>query len=131
MRQEEHRIQCAIVKWFYYAYPQFRGGLFFAIPNGGHRNIQTARALKAEGVTAGVSDLMLLVANRGYHALCVEVKTIKGRQSEFQKAWEAKVEAQGFKYNIVRSLDDFAELVRWYLNEPPKARLQGKLLFNK
>ena len=127
MRQEEHKIQCAIVKWFYYAYPQYRGGLFFAIPNGGHRNIQTARALKAEGVTAGVSDLMLLVPSRGYHALCVEVKTIKGRQSEFQKAWEAKVEAQGFKYAIVRSLDDFAELARWYLNEIPKARLQGRL----
>ena len=52
MRQEEHKIQCAIVKWFFYAYPQYRGGLFFAVPNGGHRNIQTARALKAEGVTA-------------------------------------------------------------------------------
>ena len=127
MRQEEHHIQCAIVKWFYYAYPQYRGGLFFAIPNGGHRNIQTARSLKAEGVTAGVSDLMLLVANRGYHALCVEVKTIKGRQSEFQKAWEEKVKAQGFCYAVVRSLDDFAELVWWYLNEPPKARLQGRL----
>lgn len=127
MRQVEHKIQCAIVKWFYYAYPQYRGGLFFAVPNGGHRNIQTAARLKAEGVTAGVSDLMLLVARRGFHSLCVEVKTMTGRQSENQKNWQAKVEAQGFKYAIVRSLDDFAELVRWYLDEPPKARLQGRL----
>ena len=129
MRQEEHRIQCAIVKWFYYAYPQYRGGLFFAIPNGGHRNIQTAARLKAEGVTAGVSDLILLVANHGYHALCVEVKTLKGRQSENQKAWQANVETQGFRYEVVRSLDDFAQLVRWYIGEPPKARLQGKIRF--
>lgn len=127
MRQEEHKIQCAIVKWFYYAYPQYRGGLFFAVPNGGHRDIRTAARLKAEGVTAGVSDLMMLVPRRGYHALCVEVKTIKGRQSEFQKAWEQKVEAQGFKYAIVRSLDEFVELAYWYLNEKPKARLQGRL----
>lgn len=127
MRQEEHRIQCAIVKWFYYAYPQYRGGLFFAIPNGGHRNIQTARALKAEGVTAGVSDLMLMIARHGYHSLCIEVKTLVGRQSEFQKQWQKKVEAQGFCYAIVRSLDDFAELVSNYLGEPPKARLQGRL----
>lgn len=127
MRQEEHKIQCAIVKWFYYAYPQYRGGLFFAVPNGGHRNIQTAARLKAEGVTAGVSDLILLVSKQGYHALCIEVKTLKGRQSENQKAWEAKVEAQGFKYALVRSLDEFAELVRWYLDEVPKARIQGKL----
>lgn len=129
MRQEEHRIQCAIVKWFYYAYPQYRGGLFFAVPNGGHRNIQTAARLKAEGVTAGVSDLMLLVSRKGYHALCIEVKTMVGRQSESQKAWEAKVKSQGFCYSIVRSLGDFASLMLWYLNETPKARIQGKIRF--
>ena len=131
MRQEEHRIQCAIVKWFYYAYPAYRGGCLFAVPNGGHRNIQTARALKAEGVTSGVSDLLLLVPKREYHGLCVEVKTPVGRQSDNQKNWQRIIEAQGYRYEIVRSLDEFAELVRWYLNEPPKARLQGKLLFNK
>ena len=131
MRQEEHRIQCAIVKWFYYAYPAYRGGCLFAVPNGGHRNIQTARSLKAEGVTSGVSDLLLLVPKREYHGLCVEVKTPVGRQSDNQKNWQRIIEAQGYRYEIVRSLDEFAELVRWYLNEPPKARLQGKLLFNK
>lgn len=127
MRQEEHKIQVSIMKWWYCAYPQYRGGLFFAVPNGGHRNIQTARALKAEGVTAGVSDLIMLIPRRGYHALCVEVKTLVGRQSANQREWEAKVRAQGFYYAVVRSLDDFAELVRWYLDEVPKARLQGKL----
>lgn len=131
MRQEEHRIQCAIVKWFYYAYPAYRGGCLFAVPNGGHRNIQTARNLKAEGVNSGVSDLLLLVPKREYHGLCVEVKTPVGRQSENQKNWQRIIEAQGYRYEIVRSLDEFAELVRWYLNEPPRARLQGKLLFNK
>jgi len=131
MRQEEHRIQCAIVKWFYYAYPQYRGGYLFAVPNGGHRNIQTARSLKAEGVTSGVSDLLLLVPKREYHGLCVEVKTPVGRQSENQKNWQRIIEAQGYRYEIVRSLDEFVELVRWYLNEPPRARLQGKLLFHK
>ena len=131
MRQEEHRIQCAIVKWFYYAYPQYRGGCMFAVPNGGHRNIQTARLLKAEGVTSGVSDLLLLVPKRDYHGLCIEVKTPIGRQSDNQKAWQHTIEAQGFKYEIVRSLDDFAELLRWYLNEPPMARLQGRLRFSK
>ena len=127
MRQEEHRIQCAIVKWFYYAYPAYRGGCLFAVPNGGHRNIQTARSLKAEGVTSGVSDLLLLVPKREYHGLCVEVKTPVGRQSDNQKNWQRIIEAQGYRYEIVRSFDEFAELVRWYLNEPPKA----KLLFNK
>ena len=131
MRQEEHKIQCAIVKWFFYAYPALRGGLLFAVPNGGHRNIQTAARLKAEGVTSGVADLLLLIPKRDYHGLCVEVKTPVGRQSENQKSWQRAVEAQGYKYSIVRSLDDFAELLRWYLDEPPRARLQGRLRFSK
>lgn len=127
MRQEEHRIQCAIVKWFFYAYPQYRGGCLFAVPNGGQRNIQTAARLKAEGVTSGVADLLLLVARHGFHGLCIEVKTIVGRQSENQKNWQRIIEAQGYRYEIVRSLDDFASLVRCYLGEVPKARLQGRL----
>lgn len=127
MRQEEHRIQCAIVKWFYYAYPAYRGGCLFAVPNGGHRNIQTARSLKAEGVTSGVADLLLLVARHNYHGLCVEVKTLVGRQSDTQKTWQKVIEAQGYKYCIVRSLDDFADLMLHYLGEPPRARLQGRL----
>lgn len=101
----------------------------FAVPNGGQRNIQTAARLKAEGVTSGVADLLLLVAKHGFHGLCIEVKTIVGRQSENQKAWQHTIEAQGYKYEIVRSLDDFADLMRWYLAEPPKARLQGRLKF--
>lgn len=129
MRQEEHRIQCAIVKWFYYAYPAYRGGCLFAVPNGGHRNIQTARSLKAEGVTSGVADLLLMVARHEYHGLCIEVKTPVGRQSENQRAWQCTIEAQGYRYEVVRSLDDFAELVRDYLGERPKARLQGKIRF--
>lgn len=131
MRQEEHKIQCAIVKWFYYAYPAYRGGCLFAVPNGGQRNIQTAARLKAEGVTSGVADLLLLVARHGFHGLCIEVKTIVGRQSENQKNWQRIIEAQGYRYEIVRSLDEFAELVRWYLNEPPRARLQGRIKFTK
>ena len=103
----------------------------FAVPNGGHRNIQTARAMKAEGVFSGVADLLLLVPRRDYHGLCVEVKTLVGRQSDNQKAWQKVVEAQGYCYTIVRSLDEFAELLRWYLDEPPKARLQGRLRFSK
>lgn len=128
-RQVEHNIQVAIVKWFYYAYPQYRGGFLFAVPNGGARNIQTAARLKAEGVFRGVADLILLLPRCGYHALAVEVKTCEGRQSEHQKAWQATIEKEGYKYEIVRSVDDFAHLCRDYINEPPKARLQGRINF--
>ena len=70
---EEHRIQCSCVKWFNLKYPKLKGRLF-AVPNGGRRDTVTGGKLKAEGVTAGVSDLILLKSNRDYGALLIEMK---------------------------------------------------------
>ena len=71
--------------------------------------------MKAEGVTAGVSDLILLYASHGFHALCVEMKTEKGRQSPAQKQWQKAVENAGYRYEVCRSLDDFMSVVKDYL----------------
>ena len=84
---EEHRIQCACVRWFNVQYPKLHGRLF-AVPNGGRRDATTAAKLKAEGVVPGVADLVLLISNRDYGALLIEMKTPKGRQSDSQKKWE-------------------------------------------
>lgn len=72
--------------------------------------------MKAEGVVSGVSDLLLLVPSRQYHGLCIEFKTDKGRQSEAQKEWQRAVELQGFCYRVVRSLDEFIDLLAWYFD---------------
>ena len=70
----EHHIQQQCVEWFRLQHANL-APLLFAVPNGGHRNITTAQTLKAEGVLAGVSDLILLYPNKTYHALCREVMT--------------------------------------------------------
>lgn len=112
---EEHRIQAACVRWFRLKYPHLFARLF-AVPNGGRRDGVTGARLKAEGVLAGVADLILLVPNAGYHALLIEMKTPKGRQSESQKAWQQEVCAEGeYKYVVCRSLDDFIREVDVYL----------------
>lgn len=116
MNAHEHRIQCACVRWFAYQYQQYEG-LLFSVPNGGHRDKVTGAMMKAEGVVAGVADLILLVPSKGYHALCIEMKTEKGRQSPEQKAWQKKAEAHGYKYAVCRSLDDFMETVNTYLHQ--------------
>lgn len=125
MREEEHNIQCACVRWFNLQWPQYRG-LLFAVPNGGARSKATAGKLKAEGVVPGVADLILLVPkwvksndDEGWHnlsnALCIEMKTKTGRQSAEQGLWQLKVEQQGYKYAVVRSLDDFIATIEDYL----------------
>lgn len=113
-RHEESSLQIDCVDWFRKNYPQL-DRLLFAVPNGGARNAATGRILKAEGVVAGVADLILFVAHRYCHALCIEMKTAKGRQQDTQKAWQKAVEAQGYKYVICRSLDEFKTTVNSYL----------------
>ena len=114
-KDEEHRIQCACVRWFRLQYPQLNGRLF-AVPNGGRRDVTTAAKLKAEGVIAGVQDLILLKSNHDYGALLIEMKTLKGRQRDSQKQWQNLVCAdEEYKYVVCHSFDDFKREVDDYL----------------
>lgn len=118
-KDEEHRLQVSCVTWFRYAYPHLAHALF-AVPNGGWRNEATGAKLKAEGVTAGVADLILLhPSGFGHYALLIEMKTEEGRQSMAQKRWQANIEESGegiYKYKVVRTLEEFQNLIEWYLN---------------
>ena len=111
---EEHQTQVACVNWFRLKYPRLRN-ILFAIPNGGRRDIKTGAVLKEEGVVAGVADLILLKRNKQYGALCVEMKTKSGSQSDTQKRWQKEVEAAGNKYVVCRSLEEFMKEVKNYL----------------
>lgn len=113
---EEHRIQCECVRWFGLRYPKLKGRLF-AVPNGGRRDETTAAKLKAEGVVAGVSDLILLKSNRHYGALLIEMKKENGRQSKSQQHWESLVCCDDeYKYVVCHSFDEFQREVDDYLS---------------
>lgn len=114
--EEEHDIQCACVEWFRWQYPRLTKNLF-AVPNGGGRSKSQAGKLKAEGVLAGVSDLILLVRRGGYGGLLIEMKTAKGKQSESQKEWQAHIEQYGYKYVVCHSLEEFQKVVNDYLKQ--------------
>ena len=75
--------------------------------------------MKAEGVTAGVADVILLIPSNGYASLCLEFKTQKGRQQDTQKAWQKAAEKAGNKYTVIRSFDEFRNEIGNYL---PKKR---------
>lgn len=113
---EEHRIQSACVRAFRYKYPKLRHNLF-SVPNGGRRDQVTGAKLKAEGALAGVSDLIFLKSNRFYGALLIEMKTPKGRQQEMQKEWERKITADGYKYVVCRSVNEFMQEIEEYLKD--------------
>lgn len=59
--------------------------------------------LQGMGVYPGFSDMILISEGR---VLFLEVKSKTGAQSPSQRAFQAKVEAQGYAYAIIRSVDD-------------------------
>jgi len=103
----ENRIQQECVMWFHNRYPKHRGCLF-AVPNGGNRSPLEGKILKATGVWAGVSDLLLMVNGI---TTCLELKTDCGHQSAKQKIWENLMRENGFRYCIVRSEEEFKRIV--------------------
>lgn len=113
----EGRIQAECFAWFWNTYPQYRK-LLFHVPNENDRadsNIIQGAIRKSLGVVSGVADLMLLVPSGRYHGLCIEMKDEKGRQKPAQAEWQAIVEAQGYKYIICRSLEQFKITIKEYL----------------
>lgn len=112
----ESNLQKSCVRWFRLQYPKL-ASLLFAVPNGGARNAVTGAILKAEGVTKGVADLLLLVPNKQYHGLCIEMKTPKGHQSPSQQDWQEDVEWAGYKYVICRTAEEFIREITRYLRD--------------
>ena len=108
-RNDEDKIQAAIVEWARVAAPQ---AVVFAVPNGGLRSKREAAKLKWTGVLAGVPDLCIICLSGG--AYFIEVKTPKGVLSPAQKDTIALLEAAGSDVAIARSIDDAREaFARW------------------
>jgi len=112
----EHQLQKSCVMWFDLQFPKYKFDLF-AVPNGGHRNKATAGKLKAEGVRAGVSDLILERDGFFGPIVYLELKTDKGRQSDSQKDFQNHVEEKGRVYKVIRSIEDFIEVVTKHLSD--------------
>lgn len=83
----------------------------FSVPNGTKLKITQAKKAKREGMTSGVSDLIILLPQR---AIFVEIKNPngKGRQSSAQKEFEEAVKELGFEYYIWEKWEQVEEFVR-------------------
>jgi hypothetical protein len=102
---DEHNHQKLTVAWFRDRYPHL-AGVFFAIPNGGKRDLITAKRLKEEGVIAGVPDLFLAVPHGGKAGLWLEMKDVlRGTASKAQKAMHVELEAQGYAVAVARGYE--------------------------
>ena len=114
MNQPERELQIACFTYFRLQYP-LMAGLYFAIPNGGSRNVREAVNLKRSGTLSGVADTFLAFPTKYHHGLWIEFKSLKGKMSDNQMTFQAEVVEQGYEYRIVNSFDEFIKVIKEYL----------------
>lgn len=107
----EDILQSKIFKWYHNTYctkKQETSHVIFSVPNGAFVSKREAMKLKSTGLVSGVSDLIIIQPNR---CMFVELKLEKGMQQKTQIEFQKKVEALGFEYFIVRSLEEFKQII--------------------
>lgn len=120
---DESGHQETIFEWCDYnkgRYPELK--LLYHVPNGGKRDATTARALKRQGVKAGVSDLVLPVARCGFHGLYMELKAPGGKLEQSQIEFLQEVEQQGYLALVCVGWNAAVQALGAYLeNREPEA----------
>ena len=110
----ESKLQQACVTWFRYNYPKLKLCLF-AVPNAlyihgvSKEKLRNAGAKqRKEGLIAGIPDLVLVHDKKVYG---IEMKLpynkLQPVQEEVHKSWKE----QGIEVYVIRSFDQFKELV--------------------
>ena len=87
----------------------------YHVPNGGKRGKAAAGRLKAMGTRAGVPDLHLPVASRGYHGTWLELKAPGKHPSPVQQHWLKGLAAQGQHVGVYTTWLTAAQHLCWYL----------------
>lgn len=102
----ENKIQQEIVQYFRKTY--YGKGIIFSVPNERAGGFMAMKDLLQTGLLSGVSDLIVVLPNK---VMFVELKNAKGKQSDKQKRFELGVKNLGHEYHLVRSLEEFKEIL--------------------
>lgn len=105
-------VQC--YAWFSLQYAKRE---MWHVPNGGKRNLLEAVKFKQMGVKKGVPDYIFPEPVAPYHGLFVEFKTEKTRESIEQLQLMHKLEQKNYFVAVVRSFEQFQEVVRRYFKD--------------
>lgn len=102
----EIKLQQQCFLWHWNSKPEERGLLFMNYNN--PKNALHGTILKGIGLVAGVADMTYLSP---CGVIFLELKFGDGKQSAAQIEWQRKVEAAGYRYEVVRSFDDFKKII--------------------
>lgn len=116
----EGQEQAALIAEIKLRYPAVYS-LIFHVPNGGHRLKAVAAKLKAQGVKAGVPDLILPMARGGFFGLYIEFKAAPPNDADVSDSQHGFIQAlneQGYLAVVCRGHFDAMEALRAYLVLP-------------
>lgn len=102
----EAQLQALCTRWFWNTYPSQRR-MLLCVDNNSFNMIEGNRK-KALGVVRGASDLILIAHGS---VLFVELKVGRGTTSAYQDDFAEKVMSRGHLYLVIRTFDDFKDLV--------------------
>ena len=90
--------------------------LVFAVPNGGKRGFYAQKQAKKEGLTAGVSDVLVLCPNHDntYTGACFEFKSKKGKLTKHQEQFLDTAVRHGNFIAVIRDAKDFINMINNY-----------------
>lgn len=114
---QERRMQKGFLLWFNSQYPRFKFVIHHS-PNGGYRRIIEARNFKLMGTQPGIPDIMIFVQRMGYGGLFIELKVPGRYPSKDQKEVINHLIEQGYKVEVVHSLEAAIDLTNWYFGRP-------------
>jgi hypothetical protein len=122
--RNEHCLQRSIANWCDGLGRRMVQARFAAIPNGGGRDIVTASRLKAEGVRAGMPDLVFW--RDSGRVMWVEIKNgTSGQLSPSQKELHARMKADGHMVHVCRTLAEAIEVIQGFYHGPNNKTMQG------
>jgi hypothetical protein len=112
MKNEESRIQEAVVTYLRHQYPS---ALHCASAGGVRTSMKQAIMMKRTGYVRGFPDLMILESSKEYKGLFIEMKTEKGVASKEQKWWKEELTKRGYRSEICKGFDSAKQVIDEYL----------------
>ncbi len=133
---DEHTHQKAVIKWAndmvkFQPKKYWMLEFLYAVPNGARTARSVANRLKAEGMKAGVPDLVLpyrifhwtdrkwKTGGTFFPGVYIEMKSkdTKGRVSKDQKKWIEYLSGQGYKVEVCWNAVEAIKVLEGYLND--------------
>lgn len=112
--ESESKLQEAVSHYLQVSYGNL---LFFHTPNGGFRYKKQAKNFKAQGVKAGIPDIMIIKARGDYHGFACELKVGKNKPTIIQLAVMEQLKQEGWRVHVAYSLAEFSRLFSEYMGD--------------